>query len=681
LLSACFLAKVTDDLYSYLRQIDPVMILYIAEKPSLARAIAAVLPKPQQKQAGCIRLANGDVVSWCVGHLLEQAEPEDYEPRYKKWLAVDLPIVPQQWQLKPRQGCVTQLRLLKKLIKDADTLVHAGDPDREGQLLVDEVLHWAGTAKSKLASARRLLINDLNPAAVTKALQQLRANNEFSALSASALARSRADWLYGINLTRAYTLQGQQSGYRGVLSVGRVQTPVLGLVVRRDAEIANFVSTTHYQVQAQLQTAAGECFSALWQPSAACEPYQDSEGRVLSRQLAELVQRKVSQQPAKVEQLTRRQKTIAAPLPLNLSTLQIEAAKRYGLSAQQVLDICQQLYEQQQLITYPRSDNRYLPRSHHQDAPAVTAAILQQLPALALAVRQADLNLRSKAWDDTKVEAHHAIIPTANKVAPGRLSASAQKVYQLIAHYYLAQFYPAALQDEQKVSISINGGHFLASATTERQAGWKGLFRADPAKHITHEQAGEAEPAATGLPALTEGQLLHSADACLLEKQTQPPAAFTDATLLAAMTGISRYVKDPAVRQILKDTDGLGTEATRAGIIELLFKRGYLLRQGKTIVATDTGKALIAALPERLTLPDLTAQWEAALAEMSQRQLSYPQFMLPLQQQLQQLVQEAAVSGRLQLTAALPHSGKLTQKNYKKRAVNSARRRRARPAT
>lgn len=659
------------------------MILYIAEKPSLARAIAAVLPKPQQKQAGCIRLANGDVVSWCVGHLLEQAEPEDYDPRYKKWQTADLPIVPQQWQLKARQGCATQLRLLKQLIKAADTLVHAGDPDREGQLLVDEVLNWAGTAKSKLAATQRLLINDLNPAAVTKALQQLKANNDFAALSASALARSRADWLYGINLTRAYTLQGQKSGYRGVLSVGRVQTPVLGLVVRRDAEIANFVSTTHYQVQAQLQTAAGESFSALWQPSAACEPYQDSEGRVLSRQLAELVQRKVSQQPAKVEQLTRRQKTIAAPLPLNLSTLQIEAAKRYGLSAQQVLDICQQLYEQQQLITYPRSDNRYLPQAHHQDAPAVTAAILQQLPTLATAVRHADLNLRSKAWDDTKVEAHHAIIPTANKVAPGRLAGSAQKVYQLIAHYYLAQFYPAALQDEQKVSISINGGHFLATATTERQAGWKQLFRADPDKGRETPQAVAAEPAtATALPALTEGQLLHSADALVLEKQTQPPAAFTDATLLAAMTGISRYVKDPAVRQILKDTDGLGTEATRAGIIELLFKRGYLQRQGKTILATDTGKALIAALPERLTLPDLTAQWEASLAGISQRQQSYQQFMLPLQQQLQQLVQEAATTANLQLTASAPvRSRKLTQKNYKKRAATSAKGRRTRPAT
>lgn len=659
------------------------MILYIAEKPSLARAIAAVLPKPQQKQAGCIRLANGDVVSWCVGHLLEQAEPEDYDPRYKKWQAADLPIVPQQWQLKARQGCTTQLRLLKQLIKAADTLVHAGDPDREGQLLVDEVLNWAGTAKSKLAATQRLLINDLNPAAVTKALQQLKANNDFAALSASALARSRADWLYGINLTRAYTLQGQKSGYRGVLSVGRVQTPVLGLVVRRDAEIANFVSTTHYQVQAQLQTAAGESFSALWQPSAACEPYQDSEGRVLSRQLAELVQRKVSQQPAKVEQLTRRQKTIAAPLPLNLSTLQIETAKRYGLSAQQVLDICQQLYEQQQLITYPRSDNRYLPQAHHQDAPAVTAAILQQLPTLATAVRHADLNLRSKAWDDTKVEAHHAIIPTANKVAPGRLTASAQKVYQLIAHYYLAQFYPAALQDEQKVSISINGGHFLATATTERQAGWKQLFRADPDKGRETPQAVAAKPVtATALPALTEGQLLHSADALVLEKQTQPPAAFTDATLLAAMTGISRYVKDPAVRQILKDTDGLGTEATRAGIIELLFKRGYLQRQGKTILATDTGKALIAALPERLTLPDLTAQWEASLAGISQRQQSYQQFMLPLQQQLQQLVQEAATTARLQLTGCAPvRSRKLTQKNYKKRAATSAKGRRTRPAT
>ncbi len=249
------------------------MILYIAEKPSMARAIAAALPKPQQKDNGFIRLANGDVISWCIGHLLEQAQPEDYNPDYKRWQAAHLPIIPGQWQLKVRKSARQQLAVLQKLIKQADQLIHAGDPDREGQLLVDEVIAWCKVAPAKRDNVKRLLINDLNAAAIRQALKQLQPNKNFVPLSTSALARSRADWLYGLNMTRAYTLRGQQAGYHGVLSVGRVQTPVLGLVVRRDQEIANFSSQQFYQVQAELTTTNNETFIAQWQPSVACEPY------------------------------------------------------------------------------------------------------------------------------------------------------------------------------------------------------------------------------------------------------------------------------------------------------------------------------------------------------------------------------------------------------------------------
>lgn len=648
------------------------MILYIAEKPSLGRAIAAVLPKPQQKEQGCIRLANGDVVSWCVGHLLEQAEPEDYDPQYKKWQAAHLPIVPEQWQLKARKGCAAQLKLLKQLIKQADQLVHAGDPDREGQLLVDEVLAWAGAANSKIAATQRLLINDLNPAAVSRALAQMKPNNDFKPLSVSALARSRADWLYGLNLTRAYTLQGQKGGYRGVLSVGRVQTPVLGLVVRRDNEIADFVSKPFYQVLAHLQTAAGESFTALWQPSAACEPYQDEDGRVLVRELAAMVQRKITNQPAQVETVERKQKKQAPPLPYNLSALQIDAARRYGLSAQQVLDCCQQLYEQHQLITYPRSDNRYLPTAHFAEAAKVSQAIAVNQPELQSAVQAADLSRRSKAWDDSKVEAHHAIIPTVKQVALSRLSATEQKIYQLIATQYLAQFYPDSITDEVRATITIAKGLFKALANTERVAGWKQLFRKEDANKPNAVVEDHADAALqTSLPALTVGQTLHCLQGELIEKQTQPPKHFTDATLLAAMTGIARYVTDPVIRKVLKDTDGLGTEATRAGIIELLFKRGYLQRQGKQILATATGKALIAALPASAGLPDMTAQWEAALTAISQRQQSYQQFMTPLLASLQQMIMQAGQAIPTGLPQGQPATAGRAKRRFTKGVIKS----------
>ena len=228
------------------------MRLYIAEKPSLGRAIAAVLPKPQQKQQGYIQAADGSVVSWCIGHLLEQAEPDAYDPAYKSWRLEHLPIVPQQWQLKAKHKTRSQLTVLRNLLKQATDIVHCGDPDREGQLLVDEVLEHLKLSKTRKQAVQRCLISDLNPPAVKRALENLRPNSEFLPLSVSALARSRADWLYGMNMTRAYTLQGKKAGYAGVLSVGRVQTPVLGLVVKRDLEIDNFVPRNFHEVEAEI---------------------------------------------------------------------------------------------------------------------------------------------------------------------------------------------------------------------------------------------------------------------------------------------------------------------------------------------------------------------------------------------------------------------------------------------
>jgi len=351
------------------------MRLFIAEKPSLGRAIADVLPKPLANADGFIVAANGDTVSWCIGHLLEQVEPEVYDPAYKKWAHEHLPIVPDKWQLAAKRKTSKQLAVLRKLVRQADQIVHAGDPDREGQLLVDEVINFLGVSKAKTAAVQRCLISDLNSKAVRKAVSALRSNRDFIPLSTSALARSRADWLYGINLTRAYTLQGQKGGYNGVLSVGRVQTPVLGLVVRRDQAISKFVSREFYEVWAKLVTQENQSFEAKWQPSKSCLPYLDEQGRNLSKPLAENVASRISGQAAVVNSLQREHKKQVAPLPYNLSALQIDASKAFGLSAQQVLDVCQKLYERHKLITYPRSDCRYLPKAHFADAESVVDAI------------------------------------------------------------------------------------------------------------------------------------------------------------------------------------------------------------------------------------------------------------------------------------------------------------------
>ncbi len=601
------------------------MRLYIAEKPSLAKAIAEVLPKPHKKQEGCIVVGNGDVVSWCIGHLLEQVEPEHYDSAYKKWALETLPIIPQKWALKPKSKTRKQLTVLKGLIKQAHELVHAGDPDREGQLLVDEVIDYAGVSAAKKQSIKRCLIADLNPSAVKRALVGLKDNRQFAPLSISALARTRADWLYGINLTRAYTVQGRKVGFDGLLSVGRVQTPLLGLVVRRDLEIANFVSKPFYEVLAHVRDGNNQCFSAKWQPSDACQPYMDEQGRVLVKALAENVAGRISNQVATVTQFERKLKKQNAPLPFNLSQLQIDAAKRFGMNAQKVLDIAQALYERHKLITYPRSESRHLPVEHFAQAPSVVNAISGSSSELSRYTQQADLSRKSSAFNDSKVTAHHAIVPTEKTMAPGRISADEQKIYDLIARQYLAQFYPAFEFYETKVELEIGGGRFTASAKQTHSLGWKVMYGGDrPSKKSDSEDGSDSTSA---LPAMQVGDQLHCDKGEVLEKQTQPPKHFTDATLLAAMTGIARYVKDPAIRKVLNDTDGLGTEATRAGIIELLFKRGFLTRNGKMIRATEAGIGLIQSLPEVATVPDMTARWESQLGKIADKAFSYDGFM------------------------------------------------------
>lgn len=649
------------------------MKLYIAEKPSLGRAIATAISSSltgtgkQKNHKTHIELANGDVVSWCIGHILAQADPQDYDESLKKWSMETLPIIPQQWQLKPITRTRAQLTVLRKLVKQADDIIHAGDPDREGQLLVDEVIDFLKVSKAKKNNIKRLLISDLNLPAVQRALKSLKNNSEFMPLSISALARSRADWLYGINLTRAYTLQGQKQGFNSVLSVGRVQTPLLGLVVQREQEISEFTSKPFYQVLAHItlnkslnENDSDKCFSAKWQPSDACRQYCDDEGRVLVKNLAQNVVTRITGQAAIVERITNEEKQQLQPLPFNLSSLQIAAAKQFSMDAKLVLDVCQSLYEKHKLITYPRSDCRYLPKEHFKQAPSIIAKLAQSNLPCNEQAKNADNSIKSKAWNDKKITAHHAIIPT-EKVPTGKnsnslnLNSFEKNIYLLIVRQYLLQFYPVHLYQQTKLTLNIAGGVFTCNAKTPVQQGWKTLF-----------PQSEKEPQQK-LPKLAKGDVLHCEQGELVEKQTSPPESFTDATLLGAMTGIARFVSDNDIKKVLKDTDGLGTDATRAGIIDLLFKRNFLLRQGKKIIATDVGIALVKALPDAATLPDMTAQWEATLTAISEKKASYLSFMQPLGNIVTAMVHGSAQQSfkGLPKVAFKPKKGK---RKYKKTA-------------
>ena len=606
---------ITVYLYSFV-----VMQIYIAEKPSLAKAIANAFNTDKNYQKGYILLSNGDVITWCIGHLLTQAKPETYDPKYRTWQLNDLPIVPNQWQLEVKAQTKAQFTVVKKWLNKATSIVHAGDPDREGQLLVDEVI--AFSLKKKLP-IKRLLINDLNPSAVRHALNNLKNNDDFLTLSQSALARARADWLYGINMTRWTTLKKKSLSKEKVLSVGRVQTPLLGLVVKRDQTITDFKPTPYFEVIAQLKKNE-TIIIAKWQPSEACKPYMDDEKRVLSQKLATHVQNKIVNQPATVQKYLEQLQKQSAPLPFNLSSLQIAANKTYGVSAKQVLDICQTLYEKKQLITYPRSDCRYLPTGHFKSAEKVFNAINKTIPELNKLIAKADLSFKSKAFNDKKVSAHHAIIPT-EKAISNHLTELEKKVYQLIARQFLMQFYPPCIQLEQTLSFDIAGGVFVAKAKTTQSLGFRYCYEKNP-----------KEPAA--LPKLKQGDKLICEKSATLDKQTTPPVHYNDATLLAAMTNIARLVSDPKIKKILKETDGLGTEATRANIIELLIKRQFLQRKQKQIVATELGKNLISELPDIVTSPDITAQWESDLNKIVLREINHTDFLKTMQASLHRLL-------------------------------------------
>ncbi|HEV3193509.1 MAG TPA: DNA topoisomerase 3, partial [Polyangiaceae bacterium] len=557
----------------------PEVRLFIAEKPSLARAIAEALPGPHARSKTHIACGQGNVVAWCAGHILETAAPEAYGAQYKKWRLGDLPITPRDWKLEVTAPEL--LRAIKALLGDAVRVVHAGDPDREGQLLVDEVLDFLGYK----GPVDRLLVRDLRPDAVRRQLGALEPNAKYRPLGASALARQRADWLYGINMTRLYTLLGRAAGYGGVLSVGRVQTPLLGLVVARDRAIAEFKPRAYYVFSATLRTEQGQTFRALWDPcgegTSGAEEHLDSERRLLKREVADAVRERVAGQSGAVTSRTQERKSELAPLPYSLAELQMDAGRKLGLSAQAVLDACQSLYETHRLTTYPRSDCSHLPEGHHGQATEVLDAIRSQLPAFALGVASADVALRSKAWNDKKVTAHHAIIPTPNAgSSASQLPGRERAIYELISRRYLAQFYPAHQYLQSRVALEIAGERFVATGRQSIAAGWKvletkdkGEGAADSSDDVAHENESDS---AAALPRLEQRDRVTAVDVAIADEETLPPKPFTDASLMAAMCAVGKFVTRPNIKKILTETDGIGTPATRAAIIETLFERGYL---------------------------------------------------------------------------------------------------------
>lgn len=588
------------------------MRLFIAEKPSLALAIANGLGNKGKKD-GYFDCGN-DIVTFCFGHIMQQCSPDEYDEKYKQWKMETLPILPEKWKLKVTPSCAKQFKIIKELVKKAEIIVNAGDPDREGQLLVDEVLNELGVLQTK--PIKRILLNALDEKSVRAALNDIRENKDFSGLRNSALARSRADWLIGMNFTRAYSIKAREAGYQQNFTIGRVQTPTAALIIRREKEIKNFKPVTYYNLIVRWQSDTGT-FDSTWQvPDDFLEA--DPDGRILKKEALTAVWEKIqsNNSTGKIIQVEQKPGKTSQRLPYSLSSLQIEAGKIYGLSPQEVLDIQQSLYEKK-LTTYPRSDCEYLPENQLSDIGCIMNNLKSISDEIYQFVENADIKIRSRAWNDKKITAHHAIIPTTVKPDFSQLSSNEKKMYELVARSYIAQFYPPKTYLTTTVTVDSAGELFKTTGTIIQEAGWTKLYR-----NVENEKINESK-----LPNLSQGKSISAISNNIKEGVTKPPARFTPATLIKAMKEIYKYVKDDSLKASLKDCSGIGTEATRANIVELIQNRGYVKLESKNLVPTDLGLLLFEVVDENMLYPDITAVWERDLDAISRREMPIREFM------------------------------------------------------
>lgn len=587
------------------------MRLFIAEKPSVAKAIVAELGCVTRGD-GFITCKDGSVVTWCFGHLLEQAEPDAYlpddVPRTKKgskvWRFEDLPIYPKNWKLLPKndKGVKKQLATIGKLLKKASLVVHAGDPDREGQFLVDEVLeHFRYTGR-----VQRFWVSAQDSASIRKGLTNLRDNETFDGMRLAALGRSRADWLLGMNLSRAYTLARQAQGKKELIAVGRVQTSTLALVAKRDVAIRDFKPVPYFVIKARL--GGGKPFTAVWEPEES-QAGIDEQKRLVDRCIAAALQQRLKAVgQATVVRCSRTPKKIAQPKAFSLADIQLGASNQFGFSAEKTLNLCQSLYETHKATSYPRTDCSFLPESQYADAKNVLAAIAKTMPPLAGLVAKCDCSIQSPTWNDKKITAHHGIIPTQQAADGSKFSDDERKIYRLIAERYLSNFLPAHEYLACSIELRIATERFSAKGRLVTKPGWKVVTSA--ADEDKADDEGQA------LPELKSGLQLPVSGIDCEEERTKPPAAFTEGTLIRAMENIHQAVNDPQSKKFLKEGDGIGTPATRAAIIAELKRKKYLEVKGKKIVATELGLHLLQVVPDVMKNPVLTALFERILREV-----------------------------------------------------------------
>ncbi|MBA2793569.1 MAG: DNA topoisomerase 3, partial [Thermoleophilaceae bacterium] len=585
--------------------------LVVAEKPSVARDFAAALPGSFKGSKDKTSLEGEDyVITWAVGHLVGLADPDAYDPKLKKWRYADLPIVPEKFKLVPNDDrAKKQLSAIHKLMarEDVEDVINACDAGREGELIFAYVYE---TAKKK-KPVRRLWLSSMTRKAIESAFGDLRPGEEMESLEAAARSRSEADWVVGMNATRAASIRLRAS-FDGAVSLGRVQTPTLALIARREEEIRAFVPEPYWLVAGDFAASGERLYSGRYMGGK----------RIKEDEAAKIVE-EAREQPGLITKLEKKEETEKPQMLYDLTSLQRHANTRHGFSARRTLSAAQKLYEEHKALTYPRTNSRFLTGDMAPDIKPIAELVGHnpQYRKGAEYVQALDKLPLGKVINDAKVEDHHAIIPTKSEHDLSRMGADELKIYDLVAKRFLAIFHPDAVFERTRVETTVAEHVFRTSGRVLVVAGWRSVY----GEEVDSPDKPEEDSGGNQLlPKLDQGEEVETRSVESLRKETQPPRRFTEASLLAAMETAGKEIEDAELREAMKDS-GIGTPATRASTIELLLGREYIEREGRALHATEKGVQVIRLLGAHpLTSPELTGDWERRLALIERGEDSRP---------------------------------------------------------
>src|SRR2546421_2916269 len=601
--------------------------LVIAEKPSVGRDLAAVLPGAFKQSKDKTHLEGDEyIVTWAIGHLVGLAAPDEYDPKLKRWRFADLPIVPDRFKLVPvDERSKKQLTAVHRLMRsdEVDRIVNACDAGREGELIFAYLYETAGIDKP----VERLWLNSMTRKAIQEAFEHLREGSEMERLEAAARARSEADWVVGMNATRAASIR-LRAAFDGAVSLGRVQTPTLALVARREEEIRAFVPEPYWLVEAEFEADPQRAYRGRY-----------LGGKRIAEELAARIVEECRDQPGQITSLEKKEERERPQLLYDLTSLQRHANTLFGFSARRTLAASQRLYEDHKAITYPRTSSRFLPSDQIAEIKP-TAELVGRNAAYSNGARYV-LSLGrlplARVVNDKKVEDHHALIPTRSEHDLERMGSDERRVYDLIAKRFLAIFHPEAVFERTRVETTVAEHVFRTSGRRLIEAGWKSVY----GEEAQGEQRGDEDSGGDQLlPRLEQGEGVKVTEVESLRKETQPPRRFTEASLLGAMETAGKDIDDAELREAMKDS-GIGTPATRAAIIERLIDVGYIEREGRALIATEKGIQVIRLLGSHpLTSPELTGDWERRLGLIEQGEDSRPAFMSDIAKFTTETVQE-----------------------------------------